>query len=67
MSDTPVPINYVPRMVKSERPVAAVTQAVGLVRQPAAVRRTGAVADQRRISHQQGGRGKRPASGVEAG
>lgn len=32
--DAPVPIYFVPRFVKSERPVAAVTQATGFVRQP---------------------------------
>jgi len=32
--DAPVPIYYVPRFIKSERPVAAVTQATGFVRQP---------------------------------
>lgn len=33
-SPTPVPINWVPRMVKSVRPVHSVTQATGFVRQP---------------------------------
>ena len=32
--EAPVPIYFVPRFVKSERPVAAVTQAAGFVRQP---------------------------------
>jgi len=34
IGDAPVPIYYVPRFIKSERPVAAVTQATGFVRQP---------------------------------